>query len=142
VTVTGQDSSLGADPLEPPLMAPLLRDLTWGHVQRMSQSAAYREDPMLRRVRATAAVRRGTRMTKILSAAQVAGHLGGWWPYGFCHRSCDIAHIRDPAELALLRTDGTADTEVRRAYGQRVSFALRVACLLVLSARSWLIASK
>jgi hypothetical protein len=117
VTVTGQDSSLGADPLEPPLMAPLLRDLTWGHVQRMSQSAAYREDPMLRRVRATAAVRRGTRMTKILSAAQVAGHLGGWWPYGFCYRSCDIAHIRDPAELALLRTDGTADTEV--AYALR-----------------------
>jgi len=53
VTVTGEDNSLGTDPLEPPLMAPLLRDLPWAQVQRMSQSAAYRDDPMLRRIRAT-----------------------------------------------------------------------------------------
>jgi hypothetical protein len=117
VTVTGEESSLGTDPLEPPLMAPLLRDLTWAQVQRMSQSASHRDDPMLRRIRDTAAVRRGTRMTKILSAAQVAGHLGGWSPYGFCYRSCDIAHIHDPEQLALLRTDGTADTAI--AYALR-----------------------
>jgi hypothetical protein len=97
VIVTGAD---GADPLEPPLMAPLARDLDWARVQAMSQSAAYRDDPQLRRIRATAAVRRGTRMTKILSAAQVAGHLAGWLPYGFCHRCCDIAHVRRPADLA------------------------------------------
>lgn len=78
----------------------------------MSQSANYRDDPMLRRIRATAAILRGTRMTKLLSAAQVAGHLGGWLPYGFCYRSCDIAHLTDPQELALLRTDGASDSDV------------------------------
>jgi len=83
VTVTGEESSIGLEPLDPPLMAPLHRDLGWTQVQRMSQSAAHRDDPMLRRIRATAAVKRGTRMTKVLSAAQVAGHLGGWLPYGF-----------------------------------------------------------
>jgi hypothetical protein len=117
VTVTGEDSAVGTDPLEPPLMAPLLRDLGWADVQRMSQSATHRDDPLLRRIRDTATVRRGTRMTKILSAAQVAGHLGGWLPYGFCYRSGDIAHLRDPADLALLRTDGTTDTEM--AYALR-----------------------
>ncbi len=117
VTMTGEDSELGADPLDPPLMAPLRRDLTWGQVQMMSQSAAYVDDPGLRRIRATAAVRRGTRMTKILSPAQVAGHLGGWLPYGFCYRSCDIAHLREPEQLALLRTDGAVDSQV--AYALR-----------------------
>jgi hypothetical protein len=117
VTVTGEDNSLGTDPLEPPLMAPLRRGFGWDEVQRMSQSAAHRDDPLLRGIRATAAVRRGTRMVKILSAAQVAGHLGGWSPYGFCYRSCDIAHIRRPEDLALLRTDGATDVEV--AYALR-----------------------
>jgi hypothetical protein len=105
--VTGQDTAAGADPFEPPLMAPLLRELGWDRVQRMSQSVAHRDDPLLRGIRATAAVRRGTRMTKILSAAQLAGHLGGWLPYGFCYRAGDIAHLRHPADLALLRTDGS-----------------------------------
>jgi hypothetical protein len=119
VTVTGEESSVGTDPLEPPLMAPLTRELTWTTVQRMSQSATHRDDPQLRRIRETAAVRRGTRMTKILSAAQVAGHLGGWAPYGFCYRSCDIAHLRRPEELALLRTDGAADMEIGYALRWR-----------------------
>ncbi|MCA2213841.1 hypothetical protein [Jidongwangia harbinensis] len=112
MTVTGEDTTVGADPLDPPLMAPLQRELTWDRVQRMSQSGAHRDDPLLRRIRASAAVRRGTRMTKILSAAQLAGHLGGWLPYGFCYRSGDIAHLRHPADLALLRTDGSADADV------------------------------
>lgn len=111
MTVTGEDNAVGVDPLEPPLTAPLRRDLGWADVQRMSQSAEYRDDPLLRRIRETAGVRRGTRMTKVLSAAQVAGHLAGWQPSGFCYRSCDIAHIRRPAELSMLRTDGTSDTE-------------------------------
>jgi hypothetical protein len=84
----------------------------------MSQSAAYRDDVMLRRIRATAAVRRGTRMTKVLSPAQVAGHLGGWLPYGFCYRSCDIAHLHDPGVLTLLSTDGADE-------GGEVAYALR-----------------
>lgn len=112
MTVTGEDSAIGTDPLEPPLMAPLTRDLSWAAVQRMSQSAAHREDTLLRRIRDTATVRRGTRMVKFLSAAQLAGHLGGWLPYGFCYRACDIAHMHSPEELALLRTDGTTDTQV------------------------------
>ena len=117
MTLTGEDSAIDTDPLEPPLSAPLRRDLGWTQVQRMSQSAAYRDDPVLRRIRATAAIRRGTRMVKVLSAAQVAGHLGGWLPYGFCYRACDIAHVRDPGELALLRTDG--GTDVDAAYALR-----------------------
>ena len=50
MTVTGEDNSLGTDPLEPPLMAPLLRGFGWDEVQRMSQSAAYRDDVMLQRI--------------------------------------------------------------------------------------------
>ena len=112
MTLTGEDSAVRTPALEPPLSAPLRRDLGWAQVQRMSQSAAYRDDEMLHRIRATAAIRRGTRMTKVLSAAQVAGHLGGWLPYGFCYRSCDIAHLHDPHDLGMLRTDGTTDVDV------------------------------
>ena len=117
MTLTGSRSAVHTDALEPALSAPLRRDLGWAQVQRMSQSADHRDDPLLRQIRATARIHRGTRMTKVLSPAQVAGHLGGWQPYGFCYRSCDIAHLHDPRELALLRTDGTADTEV--AYALR-----------------------
>ncbi len=119
MTVTGEDSAVGADPLEPPLTAPLLRDFGWADVQRMSQSAAHRDDPLLRRIRDTAAVRRGTRMTKILSPAQVAGHLSGWLPYGFCYRAADVAHLTRPADRALLRTDGAAGSEVALALRWR-----------------------
>jgi hypothetical protein len=121
VTLTGEDSAIGTDPLEPPLSAPLRRDLGWDQVLRMSQSADHRDDRLLHTIRATAAIRRGTRMTKVLSPAQVAGHLGGWLPYGFCYRSCDIAHLREPADLALLRTDGTADGEVAFALRWRAT---------------------
>ncbi|MEU7902597.1 hypothetical protein [Actinoplanes sp. NPDC049118] len=117
MTVTGEDAAVGTDPLEPPLMAPLRRDLTWDRVQAMTQSAGYLDDAVLQRIRSTAAVRRGTRMTKVLSAAQFAGHLAGWLPYGFCYRACDIAHLRTPAELGLLRTDGSGDADV--AYALR-----------------------
>ncbi|GAA3335919.1 hypothetical protein GCM10020358_06090 [Amorphoplanes nipponensis] len=117
MTVTGENADVGTDPLEPPLLAPLRRELTWDRVQSMAQSAGHRDDEVLHRIRATAAVRRGTRMTKVLSAAQLAGHLAGWLPYGFCYRSCDVAHLRLPSELALLRTDGAGDTAV--AYALR-----------------------
>jgi len=132
VTVTGDDNAMrsapptdspglgtGRDPLEPPLSAPLRRDLGWTQVQRMSQSAEHRDDPLLRQIRQTAGVRRGTRMTKVLSAAQVAGHLGGWLPYGFCYRSGDIAHIRRPDELSMLRTDGAVDVDAGYALRWR-----------------------
>ncbi|GAB2610135.1 hypothetical protein Aab01nite_24300 [Paractinoplanes abujensis] len=115
--MTGEDSVIDIDPLEPPLSAPLRRDLGWARVQQMSQSAGSRDEPILRQIRATAAVRRGTRMTKVLSPAQVSGHLGGWLPYGFCYRACDVAHLTDPRDLALLGTDGVTDSEV--AYALR-----------------------
>ncbi|GAA4931553.1 hypothetical protein [Actinoplanes utahensis] len=121
MTVTGEDSDLGSDPLDPPLMAPLRRDISWQQVQSMSQSVGYRDDPVLRGIRATAAIRRGTRMTKVLSPAQVAGHLGGWLPYGFCYRSCDIAHLREPEQLGLLRTDGATDGQVTFALRWRAT---------------------
>ena len=119
MTVTGEAADVGTDPLEPPLTAPLRRDLTWERVQSMAQSAGHRDDVVLQRIRATAAVRRGTRMTKVLSAAQLAGHLAGWLPYGFCYRACDIAHLRLPTELALLRTDGAGDPAVTYALRWR-----------------------
>src|SRR3712207_1232328 len=106
VSVTGADAEVDADPLAPPLSAPLLRGLDWAAVQRMSQSVGHRDDPLLRRIRATAEVRRGPRMIKVVSGAQAAGHLGGWLPYGFCHRHADVAHLRHPAELAVLGSDG------------------------------------
>ncbi|MEV6597426.1 hypothetical protein AB0M36_11250 [Actinoplanes sp. NPDC051346] len=117
MTLTGEDAAVGSDPLEPPLMAPLRRELSWERVQSMTQSLGHQDDPVLQGIRATAAVCRGTRMTKVLSAVQLAGHLAGWLPYGFCYRACDIAHLRTPGELSLLRTDG-ADT-------QPVVYALR-----------------
>ena len=121
MNLIGEDSATGTDPLEPPLSAPVRRDLGWAQVQRMSQSATHRDDPLLRRIRATAAIRRGTRMIKVLSAAQVSGHLGGWLPSGFCYRACDIAHLHDPAALALLRTDGTTDGQFGYALRWRAT---------------------
>lgn len=110
---------LGTDAADAPLTAPLNRALGWADVQRMSQSAVHRDNPVLHGIRATAVVRRGTRMVKVLSAAQFAGHLSGWLPYGFCYRVHDIAHLRSPAELALLRTDGTGDVDAEVAYALR-----------------------
>jgi hypothetical protein len=121
VTVTGEDAAIGTDPLEPPLMAPLRKDLTWPQVQQMSQSVAHQQDPVLHYIRSTAAVRRGTRMMKVLSAAQFAGHLAGWLPYGFCYRACDLAHMRMPDQLSLLRTDGSTDDTVAYALRWRAT---------------------
>lgn len=117
MTVTGEGNAIGTDSLEPALSAPLRRDLGWAQVLRMSQSADHRDDPLLRQIRDTAAVLRGTRMIKVLSAEQVAGHLGGWHPYGFCYRACDIAHLHEPRDLTMLGTDGVEHGEM--------AFALR-----------------
>jgi hypothetical protein len=110
---------LSTDATDAPLSAPLSRTMGWADVQRMSQSAAHRDNPVLHDIRATAVVRRGSRMTKVLSAAQFTGHLSGWLPYGFCHRVLDIAHLRSPAELAFLRTDGTGSVDAPAAYALR-----------------------
>jgi hypothetical protein len=97
-----------------PLQAPVSRARTWTEVHRMAQTRAGggpsgqarpSEEPTIAGIRRTARIRTGTRMMKVLSAGQLAGHLHGWLPYGFCYREYDIAHLRTPQELRLLRTD-------------------------------------
>jgi len=98
----------GLPDLEPPLMAPLSRARSWADIHQLSQAPAAAGDPVLATVRRSAIVRRGTPMVKALSAQQLAGYLRGWLPYGFCYREYDVAHLRTPADLALLRTDPVA----------------------------------
>lgn len=106
----------GGDPeLEPPLMAPLNRARNWADIHQLSQTTAGAADPVLASVRASALVRRGTPMVKVLSARQLAGHLRGWLPYGFCYREYDIAHLRTPEDLSLLRTDPEGAGRGRRS---------------------------
>ncbi|HEX2773521.1 MAG TPA: hypothetical protein VHN18_13980 [Micromonosporaceae bacterium] len=105
--VHGESSAQPAE-RETPVMAPLSRTLGWPHVPRLSQTPASANNPFLGGVRQSATIRRGTRMIKVLSARQSGGYLKGWLPHGFCYRESDVAHLRTPAELALLRTDADA----------------------------------
>jgi hypothetical protein len=93
-------------PAEPLLSVPVSRGVSWPAVHRLSQSPRATTSELLASIRDSAAVRRGTRMVKVLSGRQLAGHLHGWLPQGFCYRECDIAHLRTPAELSVLRSDG------------------------------------
>lgn len=106
-------------PREQPLSAPLSRNLSWSAVHALSQSRRSADDELVARIRRSARVLRGTRMMKVLSGRQLAGHLHGWLPQGFCYRECDIAHLRTPADLAVLRSDGDD------SRGDPVVFALR-----------------
>lgn len=108
------------DGLDQPLLVPLSRTRGWQDVHRLTQTARGGGDPLLAAIRATAQVRRGSRMVKVLSPRQVVGYLRGWLPSGFCYREYDIAHLRTPAELNLLRTDSTTHPETGD-----VAFALR-----------------
>ncbi|MEU4777670.1 hypothetical protein [Micromonospora sp. NPDC023633] len=108
------------DEAEAPLLVPLHRERGWAYVQQLSQQPAAASDPTLAAVRASAVLRRGTRMVKVLSARQLAGYVRGWLPHGFCHREHDVAHLRTPAATAVLRTDGTAGHD-----GADVTYALR-----------------
>ncbi|HEU4421715.1 MAG TPA: hypothetical protein VFR67_04140 [Pilimelia sp.] len=105
---------------ETPLRVPLSRMVGWTDVHRWSQTPARGGSTAIDAIRATATVRRGTRMMKVLSAHQLAGCLSGWPPSGFCYREYDIAHLRTPDALRLVRTDPdtAADTG-------NVTFALR-----------------
>ena len=66
-----------ADEPETPLLMPLHRERGWAHVHQLSQQPAAAGDPTLAAVRASAVVRRGTRMVKVLSARQLAGYVRG-----------------------------------------------------------------
>jgi hypothetical protein len=93
--------------LDRPLFAPLSRALSWSAAHRMSQSPHGGDGgEIVAAIRRSATIVRGTRMMKILSPRQLAGFLRGWLPQGFCYREFDIAHLRTPADLAILRSDG------------------------------------
>ena len=93
--------------------------MSWATAHRMSQSRWSVGTAVLRLMRNSVVVDRGTRMVKVLSARQLSGFLRGWLPMGFCHREYDIAHLRTPADLAVLSTDGRVDASAA------VIFALR-----------------
>ncbi len=102
-----------------PMRVPLSRAMSWISAHRLSQSRSSANSPTLRHMRDSVAIDRGTRMVKILSARQLSGFLRGWLPMGFCHREYDVAHLRTPADLAVLSTDGRVESTAE------VIFALR-----------------
>ncbi|SCL36439.1 hypothetical protein GA0074692_4352 [Micromonospora pallida] len=112
--VTAVQGGSGPADEEPdaPLLVPLHQDRSWAQVQRLTQQPSAAGDPVLAALRASAVVRRGTRMVKVLSAQQLLGHVRGLLPHGFCHREHDVAHLRTPATLAVLRTDGGPEQDV------------------------------
>ncbi|MEJ3742137.1 hypothetical protein WEI85_02395 [Actinomycetes bacterium KLBMP 9797] len=118
--VRGGRAAATPDVLETPLMVPLNRALGWDDIHALSQTPGYADDPTVAGIRRTATIRRGTRMIKVLSARQLSGYLRGWLPYGFCYREHDVAHLRTPSDLALLRTDADAGRD-----DDDVAFALR-----------------
>jgi hypothetical protein len=99
------------EPAEQPLRMPVSRALDWATLHRLSQAPAGGASAVAA-IRRSATIRRGTRMVKVLSAAQVLGYLRGWLPSGFCYREYDIAHLRTPAELNVLRGDSGEPGEV------------------------------
>jgi hypothetical protein len=105
-------------PDDTPLCVPLGPSLSRSHAHRLSQSTSALHAGTVRTMRDTVRIHRGTRMLKVLSARQFAGYLHGWLPQGFCHREYDIAHLRTPADLAILHTD-------RPQSADDVVFALR-----------------
>jgi hypothetical protein len=93
-------------PLDQPLHVPLSRATSWASVHRLSQTPHAAASDTVATIRGSARIRRGTSIVKVLSVGQLAGYLRGWLPQGFCYREYDVAHLRTPAELAILRSDG------------------------------------
>jgi hypothetical protein len=110
----------GPSAADSPMCVPLHASMSWAAAHRLSQSTGAAHTATLHAMRDSVAIRRGTRMLKILSSRQLAGFLRGWLPQGFCHREYDVAHLRTPADLAVLKTDGDNSTDA-----DDVVFALR-----------------
>ncbi|MGH8792969.1 MAG: hypothetical protein ACRDXX_10015, partial [Stackebrandtia sp.] len=114
------DGALVLKAPDPPLSAPLSRDVTLAAVQRLSQSphGGEPEHALLSAVRATARIDHGTKMVKALSPRQAAVTLTSpptvW---GVCFREHDTAHLRTPDSRRIL--------EGRPRSGAEVAFALR-----------------
>ncbi|MFJ8576868.1 hypothetical protein [Micromonospora sp. NPDC093277] len=101
----------GSPPTEetdPPLLMPVHRERAWSYLHQLSQQPGAAGDATLAAVRGSAVIRPGTRMVKVLSARQFAGYVRGLLPHGFCYREHDVAHLRTPTGLAVLRGDGEA----------------------------------
>lgn len=111
----------GHPPMPPdePLYAPLTRVTSWSAVHRLSQTPG--DSELLTAIRASATIRRGTRMVKVLSGGQLALYLQGALPAGFCYREYDVAHLRTPADLSVL----LGDSSERAPGADEVAFALR-----------------
>jgi hypothetical protein len=101
------------DDYDDPLMMPVSRTIDWSAVHRMSQ--AREPGGAIATIRRSAAIRRGTRLIKYLTADQVAGLLHGWLIGGFCYRVRDVSHLHTPQDLAVLT--GQRETDV--TYGVR-----------------------
>jgi hypothetical protein len=95
------------DDYDDPLMMPVSRTIDWDAVHRMSQAPDERGPIAV--IRRSAVIRRGTRLIKFLTADQLAGLLHGWLIGGFCYRVRDVAHLRTPADLAVLTGQRDAD---------------------------------
>jgi hypothetical protein len=115
------------EPEDAPLLAPVAPNLTFAAIHAYSQQPlrgafpAGEPEPLISVVRRSAAVRRGTRMTKILSGRQLVTFLQGRGPSGFCYRSSDIAGIRTATALTSL----TGDAAEMDHGSPRPIFALR-----------------
>ena len=110
-----------AEEPETPLMMPAHRERGWAYLHQLSQQPAAAGDPLLTAVRASAAIRRGTRMIKMLSARQLAGYRAG-----LAAARLLLPRVRRGApaypggDLTVLRTDG----EAAATAGRRVRAAL------------------
>jgi hypothetical protein len=109
-SVTVVDQPQAAADGDAPLMVPLRREISWDYVQRLSQQHPRDADEasLIATVRATAIIKRGTRMVKPLSARSVATVLRGATAHGFCYRESDVAQLRTPGDWAALDGDPTA----------------------------------
>ncbi len=99
-----------------PLLAPLTSPpLSREAIHELSQHPPTddAEAALLRAVRATATLRRGTPMVKGLSGRQVSQYLRlGWQLRGFCYREFDVAHLREPTDLRTITTGELEPGEV------------------------------
>jgi hypothetical protein len=107
-----------ADWEETPLLAPLTPSLNWSTVHSLCQTpwrAAEEatEAPTVSLIRRSATIRCGTRMIRLLSPRQFLRYLRGRLPSGFCYRAVDIAHLRTPAEIAMLTGDISEHDQAR-----------------------------
>jgi hypothetical protein len=91
------------------MLVPLSREMSWERIQRLSQQHARGDDAeLIAAVRASAVIRRGTRMVKPLPARAVANVLRGAVVSGFCYRGYDTSSLRTPGDWAVLGFDPTA----------------------------------